>query len=84
MKDNFYKNITLWFVIALIMVVMFNAFNTGHGAKKKISYTEFIEQVKQDNVKTVIIKEKSIAGELKKMMNSLKRMHLMIHRLFHF
>jgi len=66
MKDNFYKNITLWFVIALIMVVMFNAFNTGHGAKKKISYTEFIEQVKQDNVKTVIIKEKSIAGELKK------------------
>ncbi|MGC8769388.1 ATP-dependent zinc metalloprotease FtsH [Calditerrivibrio sp.] len=66
MKDNFYKNITLWFVIALIMVVMFNSFNTGHGAKKKISYTEFIEQVKQDNVKTVIIKEKSITGELKK------------------
>jgi len=66
MKDNFYKNITLWFVIALIMVVMFNAFNTGQGLKKKIAYTEFLEQVKQDNVKTVIIKERSITGEFKK------------------
>lgn len=65
MKDNFYKNITLWFVIALIMVVMFNAFNTGHGTKKRVSYTEFVEQVKQNNVKTVIIKEKSITGEYK-------------------
>ncbi|MCX8084934.1 MAG: ATP-dependent zinc metalloprotease FtsH [Calditerrivibrio sp.] len=66
MRDNFYKNITLWFVIALIMVVMFNAFNTGQGIKKKISYTDFIEQVKQDNVKSVVIKEKFITGEFKK------------------
>jgi len=66
MKDNFYKNITLWFVIALIMVVMFNTFNASHGVRKKISYTEFIDNVTANNVKSVVIKEKFIIGEFVK------------------
>ncbi|MEF3254167.1 MAG: ATP-dependent zinc metalloprotease FtsH [Deferribacterales bacterium] len=66
MRDNFYKNIALWLVIGLIMVVMFNTFNTSQGVKKKISYTEFLEEVKNDNVKSVVIKEKFIIGEYKK------------------
>jgi cell division protease FtsH len=66
MKDNFYKNITLWFVIALIMVVMFNTFNASHGVRKKISYTEFIDNVTANNVKSVVIKEKFIIGDFVK------------------
>lgn len=62
MKNNFYKNITLWFVIALMMVVMFNFFNAGQGVKKKISYSDFVNEVVADKVKSVVIKEKAITG----------------------
>ena len=62
MKNNFYKNITLWFVIALMMVVMFNFFNAGQGVKKKTSYSEFVNEVVSDKVKSVVMKEKYITG----------------------
>lgn len=63
MKNNFFKNITLWFVIALLMVMMFNFFNTGQGVRKKISYTAFLEKVQKGNIKTVVIKEQHVTGE---------------------
>ena len=63
MKNNFFKNITLWFVIALLMVMMFNFFNTGQGVREKISYTAFLEKVQKGNIKTVVIKEQKVTGE---------------------
>lgn len=63
MKNNFFKNITLWFVIALLMVMMFNFFNTGQGVREKISYTAFLEKVQNGNIKTVVIKEQKVTGE---------------------
>ncbi|AEI14628.1 ATP-dependent metalloprotease FtsH [Flexistipes sinusarabici DSM 4947] len=63
MKNNFFKNITLWFVIALLMVIMFNFFNTGQGVREKISYTAFLEKVQKGNIKTVVIKEQHVTGE---------------------
>lgn len=62
MKNNFYKNISLWFVIALLMVVMFNFFNVNQGITKQISYSEFISKVQADEVKSVMIKENLITG----------------------
>ncbi|MBC7195882.1 MAG: ATP-dependent metallopeptidase FtsH/Yme1/Tma family protein [Deferribacterales bacterium] len=62
MKNNFYKNISLWFVIALLMVVMFNFFDAGQGVRQKISYSDFINKVATDQVQTVLIKDKLITG----------------------
>jgi cell division protease FtsH len=63
--NNVYKNLMLWFVIALIMVVLFNFFNTTTATKEKISYTEFIENVESGHVKSVTIKANMIDGEFK-------------------
>jgi len=62
MKNNFYKNISLWIVIALLMVVMFNFFDAGQGVRQKISYSDFINKVATDQVQTVLIKDKLISG----------------------
>ncbi len=64
MNNNFYKNISLWFIIALLMVVLFNFFGTTSSVRNKISYSDFIEKVTKNEVKTVIIKENDITGEL--------------------
>ncbi|MGA1845754.1 ATP-dependent zinc metalloprotease FtsH [Deferribacter abyssi] len=63
MKNNFYKNMMLWMVIALMMVIMFNFFNSTQGVRKKVSYSEFVDNVQADKVKVVIIKQNHISGE---------------------
>ena len=63
--NNVYKNLMLWFVIALIMVVLFNFFNTTTATKEKISYSEFIESVENGYVKSVTIKSNIVEGEYK-------------------
>lgn len=63
--NNVYKNLMLWFVIALIMVVLFNFFNTTTTTKEKISYTEFIDNVESGHVKSVTIKSNIVEGEFK-------------------
>lgn len=63
MNNNFYKNITLWFLIALIMVVLFNFFGNNTGIRAKASYSEFITDVNNDKIRTVVIKENNITGE---------------------
>ena len=63
MNGNLYKNFALWLVIALLMVLVFNIFSAGDSVRTKISYTEFVEKVTQNDVKSVVIKQNQITGE---------------------
>ena len=63
MNSNLYKNFALWLVIALLMVLIFNVFNSGDTVRKNISYTEFIDNVTKNDVKTVVIKQNHITGD---------------------
>ena len=63
----FYKNIALWLLISLVMIFLFNYFNTAEHAKSKASltYSQFVELVKGDKVKSVTLQGDEIAGEQK-------------------
>ncbi len=63
MNSSLYKNFALWLVIALLMVLIFNMVNSGDTVRKNISYTEFIDNVIKNDVKTVAIKQNHITGE---------------------
>ena len=51
------KNIVLWIVIAIVLMTVFNSFNGQKNRAPAISYTQFLEQVKEDNVTSVVIHE---------------------------
>jgi len=53
--NPFYKNLALWLVITLMMVMLYNLFNQQHLAETKISYTEFLSMVENERVSEVII-----------------------------
>ncbi len=53
--NPFYKNLALWLVITLMMVMLYNLFNQQHIAETKISYTEFLGMVENERVSEVII-----------------------------
>lgn len=63
MKNGMYKSFALWLVIALMMVFVFNFFNNKEQPRKNISYTEFLDNVTQNKVKTVVMKQSKITGE---------------------
>ncbi|MGE4318102.1 MAG: ATP-dependent zinc metalloprotease FtsH [Deferribacterales bacterium] len=64
MNNGFYKNLALWLVIAFIMVFLFNVISGTQTVRKNISYSEFMNQVTANNVKTVTVKQNKITGTL--------------------
>jgi cell division protease FtsH len=61
--NPFYKNMALWLVIALLMVLLFNLFNQPKVAKQKILFSEFRLAVERGDVREVIIQGNNIYGK---------------------
>ncbi|MGD9300714.1 MAG: ATP-dependent zinc metalloprotease FtsH [Desulfobacterales bacterium] len=53
--NPFYKNLALWLVITLMMVMLYNLFSQQHMAETNISYTEFLDMVESERVAEVLI-----------------------------
>jgi len=58
--NQFYKNLSLWLVIVLMMVMLYNIFNHQQGLQKEIGYSEFIAMVESKNVKDVNIQGQTL------------------------
>jgi len=53
--NPFYKNLSLWLVITLMMIMLYNLFNQQQMAETTISYTDFLEMVENERVADVVI-----------------------------
>ena len=56
------KNLLLWLVIATVLLSVFNNFNVRPGAET-LDYSQFIEEVKSDQVRRVVIEGQTIRGQ---------------------
>ena len=64
------KNILLWVVIAVVLMTIFNSFNTENNQAPEISYSKFVEEVKQNNVANVVLMDTGRATEITGRMQS--------------
>jgi cell division protease FtsH len=53
--NPFYKNLALWLVITLMMIMLYNLFNQQHLPETSISYTDFLTMVEGERVSDVVI-----------------------------
>ena len=53
--NPFYKNLALWLVITLMMIMLYNLFNQKHLSETNIKYTEFLAMVDNERVAEVVI-----------------------------
>jgi len=60
--NNFLKNLILWATISLVMVALFNMFNTPQAVQNQISYTQFRSLVADGQVQSVKIQGKKVTG----------------------
>ncbi len=53
--NPFYKNIALWLVITLMMIMLYNLFNPRDMAETNIKYSDFLSMVEAERIGEVII-----------------------------
>ncbi len=56
------KNILLWVVIAVVLMSVFNSFGPRTAPSQQMSYSQFLDEVKQGRVAHVLIDGRSIQG----------------------
>jgi cell division protease FtsH len=53
--NPFYKNLALWLVITLMMIMLYNLFNQQNQPETNISYTSFLSMVENEQITEVVI-----------------------------
>ncbi|BDD88059.1 ATP-dependent zinc metalloprotease FtsH [Desulfofustis limnaeus] len=62
--NTFYKNLSMWLVIGLTMILLFNLFNKPQGNVSSLSYTEFVSRIENKSINRVRIDGDTISGTL--------------------
>ncbi|MEI6318586.1 MAG: ATP-dependent zinc metalloprotease FtsH [Pseudomonadota bacterium] len=60
--NNLVKNVAIWLVIALVLMTVFQQFNTRQIQSNTLEYSQFIEEVKAGRVAKVTIEGRVIKG----------------------
>ena len=64
--SNFGRNLALWVIIILLLVVLFNLFQPGSGQapSTQVAYSDFLHQVQKGQVRDVVIQGRTVSGQL--------------------
>ncbi|MBP1777419.1 MAG: ftsH, partial [candidate division NC10 bacterium] len=62
--NPFFKNLALWLVIGLIMVLVFNIFNQTQPMQKELIFSDFMSKVERGEVAEVTLRGNDITGRL--------------------
>jgi cell division protease FtsH len=62
--NQFYKNLVLWMVIGLIVILLFNLFQANAPAKEEIVFSDFLKKVEAGEVREVTIRGNFVTGRL--------------------
>ncbi|MBC8441196.1 MAG: ATP-dependent metallopeptidase FtsH/Yme1/Tma family protein [Deltaproteobacteria bacterium] len=58
--NQFYKNISLWLVIVLMMVMLYNIFNQQQVGQVEVGYSQFLAMVEDGRIQNVVIQGKDL------------------------
>ncbi len=60
----FYKNLSMWLVVGLTMLLLFNMFNKQQSPVKEMSYSDFISSVDSGMINQVVIQDHILTGTI--------------------
>ena len=65
MNQQFYKNMALWVVILLMVLMLVTMLRQNQPSTTEIPYSEFLSRVDSGDVESVVIEENHITGRMK-------------------
>ncbi|HXJ81304.1 MAG TPA: ATP-dependent zinc metalloprotease FtsH [Candidatus Methylomirabilis sp.] len=60
--NPFYKNLALWMVIGLIVILLFNLFQANQSPRGEVVFSEFLKRVEAGDVREVTLRGNSVTG----------------------
>ncbi|MFT5441270.1 MAG: cell division protease FtsH, partial [Myxococcota bacterium] len=64
MNQQFYKNMALWVVILVVILLLVTMLNQDAAAPPEVAYSEFLTNVEDSSIESVMIEEGAIKGKL--------------------
>jgi cell division protease FtsH len=61
--NNLFKNLVIWLVIGLVLMTVFNQFNTRQTTQAPMDYSQFYEEVKAGRIAEVVIEGRSLKAK---------------------
>ncbi|MFA7347855.1 MAG: ATP-dependent zinc metalloprotease FtsH [Desulfurivibrionaceae bacterium] len=61
--NSFYKNLSMWLVIGLTMILLFNLFNKPQTSVVEMSYSDFLTSVESGQISSVDIQGDEVTGK---------------------
>ncbi|HRH13073.1 MAG TPA: ATP-dependent zinc metalloprotease FtsH [Azonexus sp.] len=58
--NNMFKNLAVWLVIGLVLMTVFNQFNTRQVTQGSIEYSQFLDEVRQGHISKVLIEGRTL------------------------
>ncbi|MBK6401853.1 MAG: ATP-dependent zinc metalloprotease FtsH [Rhodocyclaceae bacterium] len=58
--NNLFKNLAIWMVIGIVLMTVFNQFNSRQAALASMDYSQFLEEVKQGRITKVVIQGRTL------------------------
>ncbi len=58
--NNLFKNLAIWMVIGIVLMTVFNQFNSRQAALTSMDYSQFLEEVKQGRIAKVVIQGRTL------------------------
>ncbi|MBA6340353.1 ATP-dependent zinc metalloprotease FtsH [Colwellia sp. MB02u-10] len=60
------KNLILWLVIAVVLMSVFQSFTPGSGKEQQVDYTQFVQDVRQGQVREVDVDRNGVINGIKR------------------
>ncbi len=61
--NNLFKNLVIWLVIGLVLMTVFNQFNTRQQVQAVMDYSQFMEEVKAGRIAEVVIEGRDLKAK---------------------
>jgi len=61
--NNLFKNLVIWLVIGLVLMTVFNQFNTRQQTQAVMDYSQFMEEVKAGRIAEVVIEGRDLKAK---------------------
>ena len=58
--NNMFKNMAVWLVIGIVLMTVFNQFNTRQTAQTTMDYSQFLDEVKLGHITKVLIQGRTL------------------------
>jgi cell division protease FtsH len=58
--NNLFKNLAIWLVIGIVLMTVFNQFNSRQVAQSNMEYSQFLDEVRQGHITKVVIQGRTL------------------------